>query len=164
MNLNLIPLVSIWGDEVSPTLEKDPLIPPPPFNDTHLNPQPDLPLMLNYSSNCLPWELNINHYLPPIDITVWCQSRPGLTSQCFMRLFPCFPAKKYFKSLTVHTYWKYVSNLMCNYVTGSLDMIPFTCNTIRVLLPVTRVHSYFIPLFEKLFNLWDTMREWLYLS
>ena len=49
MRLNLIPLVSIWGDEVSPTLEMVPPIASPLFNDIHLNPKPDLPLTPNYA-------------------------------------------------------------------------------------------------------------------
>ena len=51
MILNLIPPVSIWGDEVSPTLEMVPPIGSPLFNDIHLNPEPDFPSTPNYASD-----------------------------------------------------------------------------------------------------------------
>ena len=67
-SVTLTPTVSIWGDEVSPTLELAPKI-DPPFNAIHLNPQPDFILKPNYSRDCLHQAPNQNHYLPPIDIT-----------------------------------------------------------------------------------------------
>ena len=45
-----------------------------------------------------------------------------------------------------------------NDVMGSLNLTPFTCNLIRALLPVTRVHSQLTPLYDPLINLWGTMR------
>ena len=66
----LIPPVSIWVNEVSPTLEMVPPIASPLFNGIHLNPEPDLPLTSNYAIDYIPQSPNWNHSLPPIDITV----------------------------------------------------------------------------------------------
>ena len=46
----------------------------------------------------------------------------------------------------------------CNNVMASLNLTHFTYNTIRVLLPVTRVYSQFTPLYDPLLNLWGTIR------
>ena len=68
MSLTSIPLVSSWGGEVSPTINLSPLIGPPPFNVSNLNPPTDLSLTPKYSIDCLAWAPNLNHF-PPIDIT-----------------------------------------------------------------------------------------------
>ena len=54
MILTLIPPVSIWGDEVSPTLEMVPPIGSLSFNNIHLNPEPDLTLTPNYAIDYIP--------------------------------------------------------------------------------------------------------------
>ena len=56
MSLTLIPCVSLWWDDVSPTLTLDPTICSSTFNIIHLNPLIDLPLMPKYSSYFLPRE------------------------------------------------------------------------------------------------------------
>ena len=54
MILTLILMVSIWGDEVSPTLETVTPIASPLANGIHLNPEPDLPLTPNYDIDYIP--------------------------------------------------------------------------------------------------------------
>ena len=63
--------VSIWGDEVSPTLELTPLIGSPSFIISHLNPQQYLPLKPKSVKDFLPQLINQTHSLPPIDITFY---------------------------------------------------------------------------------------------
>ena len=47
----------------------------------------------------------------------------------------------------------------CNNVTGSLNLNPFTCNTIQDLFSVNRFHPQFEPLPDPLLNMWGTMRS-----
>ena len=44
----------------------------------------------------------------------------------------------------------------CNDVTGKLNLNPLTCNPVRALFPLTRVHSQFTALSEPLLNQWGT--------
>ena len=149
MILNLIPPVSIWGDEVSPTLKMVPSIGSPLFNDIHLNPEPDLTLTLNYAIDYIPWLPHQNHSFPPIYITVLTPILISVTSRLFMRYFLCFYAQ-YFQSLIVLTHREYVSIfpnamiswghwiwlLSCEMPFGSYSLWPgFTCILHLFLIP-----------------------------
>ena len=72
------------------------LIGSPPFNVSHLKPQPDLSLTPKSAIYFLPWAPNWNHSFPTIDIAFLCQSHPVPTSQTFMMFFPCFCAQQFF--------------------------------------------------------------------
>ena len=67
-----------------------PLIGPPPFNDTHINPQPNISLTPNSSSNYLHRAPNIISL--PFASLFWRQSHPGLIFWLFMRSLPCLCA------------------------------------------------------------------------
>ena len=69
MVLTLIPPLSIWEDEVIPTLELYPPIGSPPWNKKHLNSQPDNPLTPKYYIDFLPWVPNHNHSFTLIYMT-----------------------------------------------------------------------------------------------
>ena len=128
------------------------------FNISHLNPQPDIPLVPKSASDLLPQSPNQNHYFPAINITVLTSIPSWSDLTTFMRSFLCFCSQQCFNPRKYVLTGNMYRMFLCNNVTGSLNLIPFTCNTIRVLLPVTRVHSQFTPLSDPLLNLWVTMR------
>ena len=159
MILNLTPPVSIWGDEVSPTLEKAPLIGSPTFNGSPLNPQPDINLTSKYFFQWLlspraqskPFLLYHWHHCSEVNPTlVWPHDLLWGPSHVFMH--------NVFKYLIVRTHQEYVSDFLWNGVTGSSNLTNFTWNTIRLLFPVTRFHLKFTPLYDPLLNLWGTTR------
>ena len=94
MILTSISLVSIWGGEVSPTLDSAPIICYPIFNFSHLNPPPDLPLTPKSSIYCLPQSTNRNH-LPPVDISFDVNPVRVWPLKYFFRSFLCFCTQQF---------------------------------------------------------------------
>ena len=162
MILTLIPPVSIWGDEVSLTLEMVPPIGSLRLNNIHLNPEPDLPLTPNYASDYIPRSPDQNHSFPPIDITVLTPilSWHHLTTiYDVLPLFSCtiflIPNITYSPAICLNVFP--FDNVM-----GSLNLTPFMWNSIRFLFPVIRVCSQIAPLSDPLLNLLGTMRFVVY--
>ena len=149
MSLTLIPPVLRWEYDISTTLEPSPPIGSPPYNVSHLNPQPDIPLTPKYTRYFIQQALNRNHSFPPIDITF--DVNPIL-----VRPNKCLWGPSHVSVHNNINTYQYVltGNISqiypCNDVTGSLNLTLLTCNPIRSFPPVIRVHSNFTTLSESL--------------
>ena len=110
MNLTLISPVSTWWDDVSPTLAMSTPIGSSPFNDIHLNHQPDIPLMPNSASDCLLRAPSLNHYFPTIYINVLTPIPSWSDLPTFYEILPVFACTTMFLFLTVLTRQEYVSS------------------------------------------------------
>ena len=117
------------------------------------HPPPHIPLTPKSSIDWIPWATNWNL---PIDINF--DFNPVLVQPHGLFWGPSSVfVQNNLKYLTVRTHQEYVSNFPVHDGTGSFNLVPFTCNTIQSLFPVTRVHSQFTPISEPLINLWGTM-------
>ena len=124
MVLTSTPPASIWGDEVSLTLELAPSIVSPPFNIIHLNPKPYLLLTPKFAKYFFPQALNQKKSLPPIDIIfdvnnilVWPHKLLWGPSLVFLH--------QPFLSIRVCTYLDYVSIFPTQWYHGVIEADPF---------------------------------------
>ena len=129
----------------------------PPFNINHLKPQPDLPLTLKPSTDCLSWTPNRNL---PFDIS-FVVNPVLVRPHNFFWIPLCVFVQICFKPLAKLTRQEHVSNVSVHNVTGSLNLTPLTRNPVQTLFSVTRVHLHFVPLSEPFLNLWGTMRGFI---
>ena len=141
------------------------------MTDTY--PQPDLPLTPKSAIDFLPWVPNQNYFLLPIDINILMLIQAWYdltTSNEFLPIFSCIIIYYFINS--TYSPGNLSQVFLYNDVTWSLNLIPFTCNPIWVLFPVTRFQYHFTPLsdtlltlrgammgFSESLNIWDTFND-----
>ena len=139
MKLTFIPLVSSWWYEVSPTLSMSTPIGSSTFNDSHLNSQPDLTLMPNSASDCLLQAPNLNHYFPPIYITVFTPIPSWYELPTFYEILPVFACTTIFWFLTVRNRQEYVSSFPVHWCRGVIEPDTFRVKSHLSIIPCDQV-------------------------